>query len=70
MPDGTGSSSLTDVTVWGKTGSRPGYTDGVFASRDLSRHMVYAFTPTIGDQPSFTLGLAAAALDPGLAAGT
>lgn len=32
--------------VWGKTGSRPGYTDGVFATRDLSRKAVYVLNPT------------------------
>ena len=35
-----------DGDVWGKTGSRPGYTDGVFATRDLSRRAVYALNPT------------------------
>jgi len=34
------------VTVWGKTGSRPGYTSGVFATRDLSRKIVYSLNPT------------------------
>ncbi|MFC8449268.1 serine hydrolase domain-containing protein [Kitasatospora sp. NPDC057223] len=34
------------VVVWGKTGSRPGYTSGVFATRDLSRHLVYSMNPT------------------------
>ncbi|MFD7981877.1 serine hydrolase domain-containing protein [Kitasatospora indigofera] len=38
LPDGT--------LVWGKTGSRPGYTSGLFATRDLSRHVVYSFNPT------------------------
>ncbi|GGV03514.1 peptidase [Kitasatospora herbaricolor] len=38
LPDGT--------VVWGKTGSRPGYTGGLFATRDLSRHVVYSFNPT------------------------
>ncbi|MFF8021293.1 serine hydrolase domain-containing protein [Streptomyces sp. NPDC007896] len=34
------------VVVWGKTGSRPGYTSGVFATRDLSRKVVYSVNPT------------------------
>ncbi|MFE0384320.1 serine hydrolase domain-containing protein [Streptomyces bungoensis] len=34
------------VVVWGKTGSRPGYTSGVFSTRDLSRTIVYSVNPT------------------------
>ncbi len=34
------------VVVWGKTGSRPGYTSGAFATRDLSRKIVYSLNPT------------------------
>lgn len=34
------------VVVWGKTGSRPGWTSGVFATRDLSRKAVYSVNPT------------------------
>ncbi|MEU5090565.1 serine hydrolase domain-containing protein [Streptomyces sp. NPDC021356] len=34
------------VVVWGKTGSRPGYTSGVFSTRDLSRKIVYSLNPT------------------------
>ncbi|MFH9352768.1 serine hydrolase domain-containing protein [Kitasatospora sp. NPDC017646] len=34
------------VVAWGKTGSRPGYTSGVFATRDLSRTLVYSVNPT------------------------
>ncbi|MBP0452172.1 beta-lactamase family protein [Kitasatospora sp. RG8] len=34
------------VVVWGKTGSRPGYTSGVFATKDLSRKVVYSVNPT------------------------
>ncbi|MFI9721242.1 serine hydrolase domain-containing protein [Streptomyces sp. NPDC052396] len=33
------------VTVWGKTGSTFGYTDGMFATRDLQRRLVYSFNP-------------------------
>ncbi|OKH98882.1 serine hydrolase [Streptomyces sp. CB02923] len=34
------------VTVWGKTGSLPGWTNGVFATRDLKRRLVYSLNPT------------------------
>lgn len=34
------------VVVWGKTGSRPGCTSGVFVTRDLSRKIVYSVDPT------------------------
>ncbi|MEV6211056.1 serine hydrolase domain-containing protein [Kitasatospora sp. NPDC051914] len=34
------------VEIWGKTGSRPGWTNGVFATRDLSRTVVYSLNPT------------------------
>ncbi len=50
--------------VWGKTGSRPGYTDGVFASRDLSRKVVYALNPTgnkDGSESSMVMRIAMAA---------
>ncbi|MEU3515170.1 serine hydrolase domain-containing protein [Streptomyces sp. NPDC006654] len=33
------------VVVWGKTGSRPGYTSGAFATRDLSRKIIYSLNP-------------------------
>jgi len=34
------------VEFWGKTGTRPGYSSGVFGTRDGSRDLVYSFTPT------------------------
>lgn len=34
------------VTVWGKTGSLPGWTNGVFTTRDLTRRVVYSLNPT------------------------
>jgi D-alanyl-D-alanine carboxypeptidase len=34
------------VTGWGKTGARPGYTTGMFATRDLSRVLVYSLNAT------------------------
>ncbi|MGW5369089.1 serine hydrolase domain-containing protein [Streptomyces sp. NPDC004009] len=36
------------VTVWGKTGSTFGYTNGMFATRDLRRRLGYSFNPTTG----------------------
>jgi D-alanyl-D-alanine carboxypeptidase len=33
------------VTVWGHTGETPGYVTGMFATRDLSRTLVFALTP-------------------------
>jgi D-alanyl-D-alanine carboxypeptidase len=58
------SATLNGVTVWGKTGSRPGYTGGVFATRDLQRVLVYEFTPTTeaANTIPFILGIATAAL--------
>lgn len=38
LPNGT--------TVWGKTGSRPGWDNGLFATRDLTRRLVYSLNPT------------------------
>ncbi|MFJ6385876.1 serine hydrolase domain-containing protein [Kitasatospora sp. NPDC092039] len=38
LPNGT--------EVWGKNGSRPGYTTGVFATRDFSRSAVVGLNPT------------------------
>lgn len=34
------------VTVWGKTGSLPGWTNGVFTTRDLKRRVAYSVNPT------------------------
>ncbi|MEU1787425.1 serine hydrolase domain-containing protein [Streptomyces sparsogenes] len=34
------------VTVFGKTGSQPGWTTGMFATRDLKRRVVYSLNPT------------------------
>jgi D-alanyl-D-alanine carboxypeptidase len=33
---------LGDVTVWAKSGDRPGYNNGMGATRDLSRRLVYS----------------------------
>ncbi|MFB7909159.1 serine hydrolase domain-containing protein [Kitasatospora sp. NPDC056076] len=50
------------ITAWGKTGSRPGSTSGVFATRDLSRKVVYSVDPTSlnGAESTYVLGLVAA----------
>jgi D-alanyl-D-alanine carboxypeptidase len=60
------------VTVWGKTGSVPGYTSGVFATRDLRRVLVYSLNPTgnaNGSETPYVVRVAAATFDPGLAQG-
>ncbi|MDN3060285.1 MULTISPECIES: serine hydrolase [unclassified Streptomyces] len=36
------------VTVWGKTGTTFGYTNGMFTTRDLRRRLGYSFNPTTG----------------------
>jgi len=58
------------VTVWGKTGSVPGYTNGMFATRDLRRVLVYSINPTgnaNGSETPYVLKIAAATFDPELA---
>lgn len=58
------------VTVWGKTGSVPGYTSGVFATRDLRRVLVYSINPTgnaNGSETPYVAKIAAATFDPDLA---
>jgi D-alanyl-D-alanine carboxypeptidase len=56
------------VTVWGHTGETPGYATGMLATRDLSRTLVFAFTPVEpadGTQVLATeLTIAQAAYDP------
>jgi D-alanyl-D-alanine carboxypeptidase len=32
--------------AWGKTGSRPGWDNGIFATRDLQHRLVYSLNPT------------------------
>ncbi|MCO5972729.1 serine hydrolase domain-containing protein [Actinoallomurus soli] len=61
------------LTGWGKTGSRPGYTSGMFATRDLRRVLVYSLNPTgnkDGSEQPYVMKIAAAAFDPSLAAPT
>ncbi|MCE7005243.1 beta-lactamase family protein [Kibdelosporangium philippinense] len=38
--------TMNGVTVWGKTGTRYGYTSGMFATRDLARKVVYSLNST------------------------
>jgi D-alanyl-D-alanine carboxypeptidase len=63
---GLESAVIQGTTLWGKTGSRPGYTEGAFATRDLQRALVYAFTPTDlqATNMQFILRIADAALTP------
>jgi D-alanyl-D-alanine carboxypeptidase len=44
---------LGDQILWGKSGDRPGYNNGMGATRDLSRRLVYSVNPLHmgGDQP-------------------
>ncbi|MEV4924440.1 serine hydrolase domain-containing protein [Streptomyces roseoverticillatus] len=56
LPDGT--------VAWGKTGSLPGYTNGVFVKRDLSRRVVYSLNynnPPGSSELKYVLGIARAA---------
>ncbi|MFF9329625.1 serine hydrolase domain-containing protein [Streptomyces sp. NPDC014776] len=54
------------VVVWGKTGSRPGWTSGVFATKDLSRKVVYSVNPTQlkGTEMNVIQRMAAATIGP------
>jgi D-alanyl-D-alanine carboxypeptidase len=55
------------LTGWGKTGSRPGYTSGLFATRDLRRVLVYSLNPTgnkDGSEMPYIIKIAAATFDP------
>lgn len=59
------------VTVWGKSGGVPGYTNAVFATRDLRRILVYSLNPTgdrDGSEAPYVGALAAATFDPALGA--
>ncbi|MGW7549996.1 serine hydrolase domain-containing protein [Streptomyces rimosus] len=49
LPDGS--------TLWGKTGSDPGYRSGVFATRDLHRRAVYALGTSSADNQAPAVGL-------------
>jgi D-alanyl-D-alanine carboxypeptidase len=55
---------VKDITVWGKTGSRYGYSSGVFATKDLQRKLVYSVNPTVKSpdgQPKIVQDIAVAA---------
>lgn len=55
---------VNGVEVWGKTGSRHGYSSGVFATRGLERKLVYSVNPTLKSpdgQPLIVQKIAAAA---------
>jgi D-alanyl-D-alanine carboxypeptidase len=57
--------SMNGVEVWGKTGSRHGYSSGVFATRGLERKLTYSVNPTVKSpdgQPVIVRKIAAAAL--------
>lgn len=55
---------LNGVELWGKTGSRHGYSSGVFATRGLERKIVHSVNPTVKSpdgQPKIVMKIAAAA---------
>jgi D-alanyl-D-alanine carboxypeptidase len=57
------------VTVWGKSGARPGYSNAAFATRDTSRVLVYSLTATGNKNDSdstYVRHLIAATFDPDL----
>jgi D-alanyl-D-alanine carboxypeptidase len=57
------------VTVWGKSGARPGYTNAVFAARDLARVMTYSLNTTgngDGSEGRYIQHVVAATFDPGV----
>ncbi|WP_370947087.1 serine hydrolase domain-containing protein [Amycolatopsis sp. cg5] len=54
-------------TVWGKTGSRYGYSSGVFATKDLKRKVAYSVNATVKSpdgQPRIVQQIAGAAVTP------
>lgn len=60
------------VTVWGKSGSVPGYTNAAFATRDLRRVAVYSLNPTgnrDASEESYVAHIAAAVFDPDMITG-
>jgi D-alanyl-D-alanine carboxypeptidase len=73
MFDGTGQAyysqglmrlKVNGLTVWGKTGSRYGYSSGVFATCDLERKLAYSVNATVKSQdgqPLIVQKIAAAA---------
>jgi D-alanyl-D-alanine carboxypeptidase len=58
---GLQTSTVNGITVWGKTGSRYGYSAGMFATRDQARKLVYSINTTdksAQGQPMIVLRLA------------
>jgi D-alanyl-D-alanine carboxypeptidase len=56
--------TMNGLEVWGKTGSRYGYSSGVFATRGLERKLAYSVNPTVKSpdgQPLIVQKIAAAA---------
>jgi D-alanyl-D-alanine carboxypeptidase len=56
--------TVNGLTVWGKTGSRYGYSSGIFATRDLERKLAYSVNATVKSQdgqPLIVQKIAAAA---------
>lgn len=56
--------TVNGLTVWGKTGSRHGYSSGIFATRNLARKLAYSVNPTTKSedgQPLIVQKIAAAA---------
>lgn len=56
--------SMNGLEVWGKTGSRYGYSSGIFATRGLERKLAYSVNPTVKSpdgQPLIVRRIAAAA---------
>ncbi len=55
------------VTIWGKSGSVPGYAAAIFATRDLDRVLTYSMTPTArGTEGRRLGGIVGATFDPSL----
>lgn len=46
MSMGMSRAVINGITFWGKTGARPGYANGMFATRDLERRVVYSVNST------------------------
>jgi D-alanyl-D-alanine carboxypeptidase len=55
---------IGDLVVWAKSGDRPGYNNGMGATRDLSRRLVYSVNTLHmgGDQPEIAQRIILAAL--------
>lgn len=56
--------TVNGLTIWGKTGSRHGYSSGIFATRHLERKLAYSVNATVKSpdgQPLIVQKIAAAA---------